>query len=326
MYINNVKQLLDTASYKPIQVDPTDNVRKKLKTKLTRYAEETKEEQLVHFTKLLKKPVQADNLQCRKCNKCNQQIRLEDYQTLTGNKSSSTLNSKEFVRQIREIEVQEDDMLVGYDVKGLFTSIPLSYTYNIIFEALDTDSSLKERTKLNPYHIVDLIKFCMTEGNYFHFEGEHFSQTQGAPMGSSLSPVLAEFFMEHLEQRAFACDNFTGRVRLFKRYVDDIFAMVKKGHEEAFLHHLNGLFTEHIKFTIEKERRGRLPFLDALVMKDDHRLKTTVYRKPTNTDGYLNYHSHHPKSVKTGIVTGIVDRAFHLCDAEFLDAELKHIK
>ncbi|KFD44724.1 hypothetical protein M513_14399, partial [Trichuris suis] len=43
MYINNVKQLLDTASYKPIQVDPTDNVRKKLKTKLTRYAEETKE-------------------------------------------------------------------------------------------------------------------------------------------------------------------------------------------------------------------------------------------------------------------------------------------
>ncbi|KFD48300.1 hypothetical protein M514_10792 [Trichuris suis] len=53
MYINNVKQLLDTASHKSIQVDPTDNVRKKLKTKLSRYAEKTKEEQLVHFTKTL---------------------------------------------------------------------------------------------------------------------------------------------------------------------------------------------------------------------------------------------------------------------------------
>ncbi|KFD51933.1 hypothetical protein M513_07262 [Trichuris suis] len=145
-------------------------------------------------------------------------------------------------------------------------------------------------------------------------------------MGSPLSPVLAEFFMEHLEQRAFACDNFTRRVKFFKRYVDDIFAIVKKGHEQSFLHHLNGLFTEHIKFTIEKEHGGRLPFLDALVIKDGHRLKTTVYRKPRNTDRYLNYHSHHPKCVKIGIVTGVVDRAFRLCDAEFLDAELTHIK
>ncbi|KFD66818.1 LOW QUALITY PROTEIN: hypothetical protein M514_20962 [Trichuris suis] len=109
-----------------------------------------------------------------------------------------------------------------------------------------------------------------------------------------------------LTRRAFACDSFTGRVKLFKRYVDDIFAIVKKGHEEAFLYHLNGLFTEHVKFTIEKEHGGRLPFLDALVIKDGHRLKTTVYRKPTNTDRYLNYHSHHPKSVKIGIVTGML--------------------
>ncbi|KFD46360.1 hypothetical protein M514_12776 [Trichuris suis] len=166
----------------------------------------------------------------------------------------------------------------------------------------------------------------MTDANCFHFQGEHFSQTQGAPMGSPLSSVLAEFFMEHLEQRAFTCDSFTGPVRLFKRYVDDIFAIAKKGHEDSFLHHLNGLFTGHIKFTIEKEHGGCLPFLDALVIKDGHKLKTTVYRKPTNTDRYLNYHSHHPKSAKIRIVTGMVDRAFHLCDAEFLNAELKHIK
>ncbi|KFD46687.1 hypothetical protein M513_12455 [Trichuris suis] len=53
-YTSNVKQLLVTGSYKPIKVDPTDNVRKRLKTKLTRYAEETKEEQLLHFAKFLK--------------------------------------------------------------------------------------------------------------------------------------------------------------------------------------------------------------------------------------------------------------------------------
>ncbi|KFD60076.1 hypothetical protein M514_27749 [Trichuris suis] len=86
--------------------------------------------------------------------------------------------------------------------------------------------------------------------------------------------------MEHLEQRAFACDNFTRRVKFFKRYVDDIFAIVKKGHEQSFLHHLNGLFTEHIKFTIEKEHGGRLPFLDALVIKDGHRPRPHKVKEP----------------------------------------------
>ncbi|KFD56833.1 hypothetical protein M513_02510 [Trichuris suis] len=151
LYINNVKQLLDTASYKPIQLDPTDNVRKKLKTKLTRYAEETKEEQLINFTKLLKysSNTKCPELYCLpKIHKPGNPFRpiisnvgsatsgIGSYvsriiRPLTGNKNSSTLNSKEFVRQIREIELQEDDMLVSYDVKDLFTSIPLSFTPTI---------------------------------------------------------------------------------------------------------------------------------------------------------------------------------------------------
>ncbi|KFD46129.1 hypothetical protein M513_12995 [Trichuris suis] len=114
MYINNVKQLLDTASYKPIQVDPTDNVRKKLKTKLTRYAEETKEEQLVNFTKLLKPIISSVGSATSAIGRYVSRI----IRPLTGNKNSSTLNSKEFVRQIREIELQEDDMLLEDDNDG----------------------------------------------------------------------------------------------------------------------------------------------------------------------------------------------------------------
>ena len=39
---------------------------------------------------------------------------------------------------------------------------------------------------------------------------------------------------------------------------------------------------------------------------------TTVYRKPTHTDQYLAYDSHHPQSVKRGIVKCLYDRAKHL--------------
>ncbi|KFD47816.1 hypothetical protein M513_11296 [Trichuris suis] len=132
--------------------------------------------------------------------------------------------------------------------------------------------------------------------------------------------------MEHLEDKAFNNTNAACVPRLFKRYVDDVFAVVETGKEELFLEYLNSLFPNCISFTIEKETRNRLPFLDALVIRSPGKLKTTVYRKPTHADRYLHFASHHPRSVMTGIIRGMVDRAVSICDAEYLEAELTHIK
>ena len=56
-----------------------------------------------------------------------------------------------------------------------------------------------------------------------------------------------------------------------------------------------------------------IPFLDTSVSRDSNGLlTTTVYRKPTHTDQYLAYDSHHPQSVKRGIVKCLYDRAKHL--------------
>jgi len=44
----------------------------------------------------------------------------------------------------------------------------------------------------------------------------------------------------------------------------------------------------------------------------DGRLTTSVYRKPTHTDQYLAYDSHHPQSVKRGIVKCLYDQAKRL--------------
>ena len=53
-----------------------------------------------------------------------------------------------------------------------------------------------------------------------------------------------------------------------------------------------------------------IAFLDTLVTREpDGKLHTSVYRKPTHTDQYLAYDSHHPQSVKRGIVKCLHDRA-----------------
>uniref|UniRef100_A0A5S6QTN4 Reverse transcriptase domain-containing protein n=1 Tax=Trichuris muris TaxID=70415 RepID=A0A5S6QTN4_TRIMR len=172
---------------------------------------------------------------------------------LTGKRYSHTENSASFVTEIRTVEIDNEDILVSYDVKDLFTSIPLDITYSLIVDTLSKDSLLKDRTKLNPIHLTQLVKFCMKEGNFFHWKGTFFSQKRGAPMGSPLSPIVAEIFMEHLEEKAFPSGIAEYNLKLFKRYVDDIFAIVKKGHEDELLNHLNSLFPHDIEFTIEKE-------------------------------------------------------------------------
>ncbi|KFD63317.1 hypothetical protein M514_24497 [Trichuris suis] len=124
-----------------------------------------------------------------------------------------------------------------------------------------------------------------------------FHAKQWRTNGELLSPVLAEVFMEHLEQIAFSTANESIVPVLFRRYLDDVFAITKSGEDEAFLNHLNSLFPTCISFTIEKEEDDRLRFLDALVISEEDRLRTTVYGKPTHSDRRLRFFSHEPSSV-----------------------------
>ncbi|KFD51306.1 hypothetical protein M513_07711 [Trichuris suis] len=77
---------------------------------------------------------------------------------------------------------------------------------------------------------------------------------------------------------------------------------------------------------MEKETDKTLPFLDALLIRTNEGLKTRVFRKSTHTDLYLNFSSHHPRSVMRGILSGMIDRAIHLCSPEYLPAELRYIR
>ena len=67
--------------------------------------------------------------------------------------------------------------------------------------------------------------------------------------------------------------------------------------------------TGSIIFTREDEENNSMPFLDAkFTRKEDGSVKSTVYRKKTHTDQYLNFASHHPKHQKLGVVRTLMHR------------------
>ncbi|XP_072051908.1 uncharacterized protein [Amphiura filiformis] len=129
-------------------------------------------------------------------------------------------------------------------------------------------------------------------------------------MGSPVSPVVANLYMEFLEQHALASAPLDCKPRLWKRYVDDILEVVKEDQVDNLTNHINQSDpTGNIKFTYEKEQEGTIPFLDTLIVrKADGSVKLLVYRKVTHTDQYLNFNSHRPLHHKLGVVRTLLDR------------------
>ena len=69
-----------------------------------------------------------------------------------------------------------------------------------------------------------------------------------------------------------------------------------------------------IQFTVEVESEGKLPFLDVLLQWDPGgSISTTVYRKATHTDRYLNFKSHHPLAHKLAVVKMLHSRVGAIC-------------
>ena len=79
-------------------------------------------------------------------------------------------------------------ILVSFDVKSLFTSIPLQLALESTKTAIQ--QSTTELT-LPTEDIMDLLNLCLTS-TYFQYNGKHYKQLHGTAMGSPVSVVVAE--------------------------------------------------------------------------------------------------------------------------------------
>ena len=86
-------------------------------------------------------------------------------------------------------------------------------------------------------------------------------------------------------------------LKVWEQFVDDVYSFLKRTHLENFFHHINNLH-QNIKFTMEEESNGEQAFLETLLKRNNREISVLVCRKPTHTDQYLNYSSHHQNKLQ----------------------------
>ena len=117
---------------------------------------------------------------------------------LVGRSPHHAQNNKDFLDSIKNIKINPDECIMSYDVSALFTSIPIEPAIKIIKKHLEEDKELSNRTSMTVKHIICLLDFCL-KNTCFSFQGRFYEQTEGAAMGSPISPIVTNLFMEDLE-------------------------------------------------------------------------------------------------------------------------------
>ena len=146
------------------------------------------------------------------------------------------------------------------------------------------------------------------------YDNTVYVQVEGAAMGSPVSPIVANLFMEWFEENAI--QTFMYEINIWKRYVDDTIVALDESLLEDFTAHINGIHPS-IKFTREEETERSLPMLDAKTTRNSAgELSFTVYRKPTHTDQYLQFSSNQPLSHKLGVIRTLKHRCETICSTE----------
>ncbi|CAL8107370.1 unnamed protein product [Orchesella dallaii] len=233
-------------------------------------------------------------------------------------------NSYEFVDKLKKMKTSRQHVQVSFDVESLFTQVPIKETLEITKQLLQEKPAWRNICKLDEEDVIELLELCMTETN-FQFRNNYYRQNEGMAMGSPISPIMAEIFMQHLETTKISQIQ---DLKNWLRFVDDGYGQVNRRKLEYVKDQLNNIHPK-IKFTMEVENTNNhsLPFLDILVTrKEDGSFGHQIYRKPTHSDKYLHFTSAHPLCHKISAIDSLHYRALKLSDAENLKDELNHIK
>ena len=113
-------------------------------------------------------------------------------------------------------------------------------------------------------------------------------------MGAPTSGIIAEFFLQYLEDTHLTHLSKKHKIAAYLRYIDDILLVYDSRHTD--INNIQNDFNKihpNMKFTAETESNNRINYLDITIHRTPTNWVTSIYKKPTFTDTTIPYSSNH---------------------------------
>ena len=148
-YVKKTEELFNQTTYRTIPNDPTNKYKNKLRRPIVSSIGAVSYETSKELARILK--------------------------PLVGKSPYQVQNTQDFIQQIQGIKLKPDWCIMSYNVKALFTSVPIQPALDIIRKLLEEEWELQQRTSISVSHITCLLEFCL-RSTYFTFQGRYYKQ------------------------------------------------------------------------------------------------------------------------------------------------------
>ena len=211
----------------------------------------------------------------------------------------------DFLSKIPE-NIYDNSTLTTFDVSSLYSNIPHELGKEAISYWIQKHSD-NLHPRFNKEFVIEAIDLILNN-NTFQFDNQHYIQTLGTAMGTKMAPNYATLTLGYLEISLYEKVGYIFGSHFeellqqsWKRYLDDCFIIWNNSWGDiTTLHEILQNVHPNIKLTVETSKK-EIPFLDILIIKNGCKIITDIYRKPTDTQQYLHFKSHHPKTCRTSI-------------------------
>ena len=219
-------------------------------------------------------------------------------------------STSDFLSIIDSTDASSDYSFASLDVVDLYGSIPIEDNtfpgvITIVANFFDHHKAGTILRDLRREDFCTLLRLCLTSDTIFS-DNKVFKQTTGIQMGNNFSCVCAIIFMNYIENEIR--DNLGPKIKLWKRFIDDVFVLYKEMPPQELLSICNDVHP-NIVFTIEQPVNGTLPFLDVLLSHHEDRFSYRLYVKPSHSGAVIPWDSHHPRSMIINILKNEMRRA-----------------
>ena len=108
----------------------------------------------------------------------------------------SLKNTYEFFGKTRNLRVSSSHRMCSLDITNLYTNVPVDETL-VILERILKESGVYDEEIIKD--VIELLKIALGQ-NYFTFNSKFYHQKEGLAMGSPLSGLLVDIFMNNFER------------------------------------------------------------------------------------------------------------------------------